>query len=112
MQDFHSHDVMQGIDQGRRAAVKRIPRLHLRLGEAVFPVLRFGQEGCVLEGRIMPRLRGLVDFYDGSTHAFQALIVAATLEGDEILCEFKRLTPVTEGPPPDFLIGGGEEGFL
>jgi hypothetical protein len=33
---------------------------------------------------------------------FQCLIVASTSEGDEITCEFKRLTHVTDKAPLDF----------
>ena len=102
MLEFLSKDIRDGLEMARRSKERRKTRLRVQVGEAVFPVLRFWHDGFVLDGSLTPRLRGLVDLYDGSRHVFQCLIVASTVEGDEITCEFKRLTHVTDKAPLDF----------
>lgn len=102
MQESLTRDVLAALDAARTMRDRKSSRLRLQVGEAVYPVLRFWHDGCVLDGKLAPKLRGLVDVYDGSRHLFQGLIVAATGEGDEITCEFKRLTPVTDKAPLDF----------
>ena len=102
MLEFLSKEVLEGLAMARKAKERRKSRLRVQVGEAVFPVLRFWHDGFVLDGALTPRLRGLVDLYDGSRHVFQCLIVASTAEGDEITWEFKRMTPVTDKAPLDF----------
>lgn len=102
MQEFLSKEVLAGLEMARKSADRKRSRLRLQVGEAVYPVLRFWHDGCVLDGKLSPRLRGLVDVYDGSRHIFQCLIVATSGDGDEITCEFKRLTPVSDKAPLDF----------
>jgi hypothetical protein len=91
---------------GQTAAPKktgaRKTRLRVRVGDAVYPVLRFWHDGLVLDAGLTPRLRGLVDVYDGARHIFQCLIVASTVEGNEVICTFKRSTAVVDKAPLDF----------
>ncbi len=102
MLEFLSKEVREGLEMARKAKERRKSRLRVQVGEAVFPVLRFWHDGFVLDGALSPHLRGLVDIYDGSRHVFQCLIVASSKDGDEISCDFKRLTPVTDKAPLDF----------
>ena len=102
MLEFLSKEVREGLEMARKSRERRKSKLRVQVGEAVFPVLRFWHDGFVLDGSLAPHLRGLVDIYDGSRHVFQCLIVASTAEGDEITCEFKRLTQVTDKAPLDF----------
>lgn len=102
MLEFLSKEVREGLDAARKYKERRKSRLRVQVGEAVFPVLRFWQDGFVLDGALTPHLRGLVDVYDGSRHVFQCLIVASVAEGDEIFCEFKRMTPVADKAALDF----------
>lgn len=102
MLEFLSKEVREGLDMARKAKERRKSKLRVQVGEAVFPVLRFWQNGFVLDGALTPRLRGLVDVYDGSRHVFKCLIVASIAEGDEITCEFKTMTPVTDKAALDF----------
>ena len=84
------------------ARAQRKTRLRVQVGDAVFPVLRFWHDGIALDAAMTPRLRGLVDVYDGARHIFQCLIVASTVENGEVICEFKRSTAVTDRAPLDF----------
>ena len=112
-------DLLDGFRAARRRQARRRSRLHIRVGEAVFPILRQWPGGFSLDATSTPRLRGLVDLYDGPRHILQGLIVAwvetdaGAAEADEIRCEFKHVTFVAEGPAADFWRGEpGPVGFL
>ncbi|MFN4203256.1 MAG: hypothetical protein ACK4GM_09390 [Tabrizicola sp.] len=103
MLEFLPIEVREGLDAARRRDQKRKSRLRVQVGDAVFPVLRFWDNGFALDADFSPgKLRGLVDVYDGSRHAFQCLIVASGIENGELVCDFKRATAVTERAPLDF----------
>ncbi len=95
-------NIKDGLDAARMQTLKRKSRLRVQVGQAVFPVLRFWHDGFALDASLAPKLRGLVDVYDGATHKFQCLIVASTLEKDDLICDFKRATAVTDTAPLDF----------
>lgn len=102
MLEFLPKEIAEGLDAARRADRSRKSRLRVQVGEAVFPVLRFWHDGFVLDGSLTPKLRGLVDVYDGSRHIFQCLIVASTEENGDLVCEFKRSTAVRDTAPLDY----------
>lgn len=101
--NFLSKEVREGLDAARAQDRNRKSRLRVQVGGAVFPVLRFWHDGMVLDGKLTPHLRGLVDVYDGSRHIFQCLIVASVTDGDELICDFKRSTIVDDRAPVDFV---------
>lgn len=106
MLEFLPQEIQEGLAAARRRSMRRKSRLHVQLGDAVFPVLRFWHDGLALDAGLAPaRLRGLVDVYDGPRHVFQCLIVASALEGDELLCEFKRATAVADRAALDYWRG-------
>jgi hypothetical protein len=100
--EFLPQEVKDGLDAARLRDQSRRSRLRVQVGEAVFPVLRFWHDGLALDGKLTPHLRGRVDIYDGARHVYQCLIVASSLEHGELICDFKRSTPVTEAAPLDF----------
>lgn len=102
MLNFLSKEVREGLEMARKSEQRRKSRLRVQVGEAVYPVLRFWHDGMVLDGKLTPHLRGLVDVYDGARHIFQCLIVASVAEGDELICDFKRSTIVSDSAPLDF----------
>lgn len=102
MLEFLPKEVREGLDAARKREQKRRSRLRVQVGDAVFPIQRFWDDGFALDAALTPRLRGLVDVYDGARHIFQCLIVASTTEGDSLVCEFKRSTPVMDTAPLDF----------
>lgn len=105
--------LLDGFHAAQRRQARRRSRLHIRVGEAVFPVLRQWPGGFSLDAASAPRLRGLVDLYDGPRHILQGLIVAWVEDADEIRCEFKRATVVSDGPAADFWRGEpGPAGFI
>ncbi|HMO06695.1 MAG TPA: hypothetical protein PKD10_03470 [Paracoccaceae bacterium] len=102
MLEFLSQEIRDGLEAARKRALRRKSRLRAQVGDAVFPVLRFWDDGMALDAGMTPHLRGHVDVYDGSRHLFRCLIVASTVENGEIICDFKRSTAVAASAPLDF----------
>lgn len=103
METYLSKEIQQGLAAAQKLARSRKNRLRVRAGDAVIPVLRFWDKGFAVERETAPKLRGLVDIYDGSRHMFQCLIVASDEEDDEMRYDFKRATPATDHAPLDFV---------
>lgn len=102
MLEFLPKEVRDGLEAARLRDRKRRARLRVQVGNAVFPVLRFWEDGFALDAGMAPKLRGLVDLYDGERHIFQCLIVASTVESGELVCDFKRSTMVLDRPALDY----------
>lgn len=102
MLEYLPQDIRDGLEAARRRDQRRRSRLRVQVGEAVFPVLRLWDDGLALDAGMAPHLRGLVDVFDGARHICQCLIVASTTENEELICEFKRMTAVTDRAPLDF----------
>ena len=102
MLEFLPKDIRDGLEAARKRDRKRKSRLRVQVGGAVFPILRFWDEGFALDAGLAPHLRGLVDVFDGAEHIFQCLIVASVEEAGELVCEFKRSTAVLDRPALDY----------
>lgn len=102
MLEFLPQEIRDGLDAARKREFARKSRLRVQVGEAVFPVTRFWHDGFALDAALTPHLRGLVDVYDGSRHIFQCLIVASFIENGDLVCDFKRVTLVSDRVPLDY----------
>lgn len=102
MSTYVSKDVASGLEQARRAKMARKSRLRVKIGDDVYPVLRFSEKSFAIDAENAPHMRGLVDIYDGARHLYQALIVATSFDGFAMIYEFKRNTPATDRAPLDF----------
>ena len=102
MREFLPREIREGLEAARKRDLRRKSRLRVQVGGAVFPILRFWDEGFALDASMTPRIRGLVDVFDGANHIFQCLIVASVTEGGELVCEFKRSTAVLDRPALDY----------
>ena len=87
---------------GRRT---RAAPLTVRAGGRSWPVLRRVPGGFTLAAEDAPRLRGLVDLYEGERHVMHCLVVGADGDGVEARFEFKRATPARDAAPLDFFAG-------
>lgn len=105
MTTFLPKDVQAGLDAARKKSLKKKSRLRVETNGERFRVLRFSETGFTLDLENAPRLRGLVDLYDGGRHVYQCLIVASEVEGDEMRYEFKRSTATFDKAPVDFYRG-------
>ncbi len=103
MLEFLPREVREGLEAARRRDVRARSRIRVHVGEFVYPVLRSWPGGFALEAEHAPHLRGLVDLYDGSRQIMQCLIVASSVEGGEVICDFKRATPTTDRAALDYL---------
>lgn len=102
MLEFLPREVRDGLEAARKKALRRKTRLRVQVGEAVYPVLRFWDDGLALDAKLAPHLRGLVDVYDGANHIFQCLIIASSQDDGELVCNFKRSTAVLDRPALDY----------
>ena len=114
MLEFLPEDIRAGLAQAQRRAQRRQSRLHIQLGDMVFPILRFWESGLSLDGALAPgKIRGLVEVYDGPRHIFQCLIYTSEHEGDELICAFKRMSVIAEAPAADYWRGENQpQGYL
>jgi len=103
MSEFLPKEVREGLELARKQALRRKSRLRLYAGGEIFPILRFWDTGFALDIEDAPRLRGLVDVYDGEHHLYQCLIVASEESGGTIIYEFKRSTAALNKAPLDFV---------
>ena len=102
MLEFLPQDIRDAIASAYKRERRRKSKLHVQCGDAVFPILRLWEGGFALDAALSPQLRGLVDIYDGSRHIYQGLIVASEPADGEVLCDFKRLSVVSDQQPLDY----------
>lgn len=102
MTDFLPKEVREGLKAAQRKAERKRSRRTVHVGDEVFPILTYAEEGFSLDADHAPQLRGLVDIYEGPRHLYQALIVASGREGDRMRYEFKRNTAASDRAPLDF----------
>ena len=102
MLEFLPEDIRRGLLLAQDRASRRARRLSVHVGDAVFPLLRLWDTGCAVDSTRVPRLRGLVDLFDGPRHISHCLIVAVSDDNGTMSYEFKRETPVMDRPPVDY----------
>ena len=100
--EFLPKEVREGLELARKRDLRKKSRLRVHVGDDVYPVLRFWENGFALDIEDAPHLRGLVDIYDGGKHLYQCLIVASDEENGEMQYEFKRSTAAVDKAPLDF----------
>ena len=103
MIEFLPKEVVEGLRQAHVRQLAKKSRIRVQVGEDVFPVLKLWRDGFALDIENAPKLRGLVDLYDGIRHMSQCLIIASSEEGDLMHYEFKRNTATSERPAADFV---------
>ena len=102
MYEFLPEAVRQGLDEARKAALKRKDRLSVHDGDDTYRIRRFWDGVFALDLNGSDRLRGHVDIYDGPRHLYQCLVVSSVVEDNERVFEFKWLRPVADGPAADY----------
>ncbi|MDZ7910011.1 MAG: hypothetical protein U5N10_18525 [Gemmobacter sp.] len=102
MLEFLPKDVREGLVLAQTRKAQR-SRLRVQLGQAVFPVVQLTADTIVLEAGLSPRLRGVIDVFDGARHILQGLVVATRQEDGLLVCSFKRSNTVSDTPPLDYV---------
>lgn len=104
MNDYLPKEVREGLERARKAQMLKSSRLCVHVGDEVYRILRLWSSGFAMDAEDAPKLRGLVDLFDGPRHLYQALVVTSDEENGERVFEFKRATPATDFVPPDYEI--------
>ena len=103
MLEFLPREILDGLREAHMNTLSRKSRLRVRVGDEEYKVLKSWHDGFALALEDAPKLRGLVDLYDGARHLSQCLIVASAEDGDMMVYEFKRNTASAEKPALDFV---------
>lgn len=102
MSEFLPKEVRAGMEEARKRDLRRRSRLRAHVGEDIYPILRFWEDGFALDADQVEHLRGLVDIYDGGRHLYQSLIIASDVAEGELICVMKRSTAAHDAAPLDF----------
>lgn len=90
------------LRNAQKAATRKRNRLRVEANGQSYRINRLTSEGFALDAEDSPKLRGLVDLFDGGRHLSQCLIVAANEDDGEMIYDFKRNTAANDGAPLDF----------
>jgi len=96
-------DVRLGLQEARKASLRRGDRLCVHDGRNVYRINRFWVDGFSIDSVHAAKLRGRVEIYDGARHLYQCLIVNSSEEADETVFDFKWMHPVRTHPAVDFV---------
>ncbi len=110
MLEFVPPEIREMLRRPRRRDRLRGRSLRLHLGDAIFPIRRLWDDGLAIDAARLTRLRGRVEIREGNRRVWTCLIVAAEIEGDELVCSFKRLSPAQDSAPADYWRGAPEPG--
>jgi len=103
MIDHLPEDVRLGLENARKASLRRNDRLCIHDGDDIYRIVRFWNDGVSIAGKHSDKLRGRVEIYDGARHVYQCLIENGRTENGECVFDFKWLHPVHEQPASDFV---------
>ncbi|MEP3347302.1 MAG: hypothetical protein ABJN34_07175 [Litoreibacter sp.] len=103
MIEYLPKEIVDGLAAARLKADKKKTRLRIRSGDDLIPLVKLTGSHFTIEKDKAPRLRGLVDIFDGARHLYQALVVATSFDGDTVVFEFKRNTATASHPALDFV---------
>lgn len=102
MSEYLPEAVRRGLEEARKSAQRRSSRLCVHDGDTVHKVLRLWDTGFALDAEDAPVLHGHVDLYDGMRHLYQCLVIGSSVEGGEMIYEFKWSTAVSDRPALDY----------
>ena len=103
MIEYLPKDVVEGLREAHVRQLARKSKIRVHVGDDVYPVLKLWRDGFALKIENAPKLRGLVDLYDGVRHMSQCLIIASSEEGELMHYEFKRNTATADRAAQDFV---------
>lgn len=112
MSDYLPKEVREGLELARKQTLRKQSRMRVRAGDETFTILRYWDGGFSLDAEDAPKLRGLVDVYDGARHVSQCLIIASEEDAGERRFEFKRATQAADNAPLDYEEIAGPVAFL
>lgn len=102
MSDFLPKSVRDELAAAQKNARRSRATRVVHVGDEAFAILEMTEDGFSVDAEDAPRLRGLIDIYEGPRHLYRALIVASEQVGDLMRYEFKRNTAASMQAPVDF----------
>ena len=103
MTTFLPKEVKEDLEKARAIEKRRRARHRIRFDGNMYPVIDLWENGFSVESKDAPKMRGLVDIFEGSTHLSRCLIIASNEWNGEVAFEFKRSTLVEDQAPIDFV---------
>jgi len=102
MIDHLPEDLRAALAQANTARQRRASRRLLHVNDRAYPILRSWPGGFAIDAADLGPLRGQVEITDGVRDAWLCLIIASRIEGDMLICDFKRITAARRAPPVDY----------
>lgn len=97
-------EVQEGLERARKRSSARNRRLALHVKDAVFPILRLWDTGLSVDATRLSALRGFAEIHEGPRLVMTCLIMATEIQDGELICSFKRASPVMDRAAPDYEI--------
>ena len=102
MFQFFSNDLADGLAAANAQKAQRKTRRRLVADGREYPLSNLWHDGLAVDASLTGHLRGLVDVYDGAKHIQQCLIIASEVQAGQLICTFKRATPISDRPALDY----------
>lgn len=102
MSEYLPQSLREELLRARQDAAAKRTRLRVEAAGESYRLTKLTRAGFSIAIEDAPKLRGLVDLFEGGRHLSQCLIVAAAEDGDQMVYEFKRNTAAHDGAPLDF----------
>lgn len=103
MSEYLPKEIRDQLAAAQRHVKRKRATRSVHVGDEAFAILEMSDSGFALVSEDAPRLRGLIDIYEGARHLYQALIVASSEDGDLMRYDFKRNTATASTAPVDFV---------
>jgi hypothetical protein len=103
MTDYLPKELRDQLAAAQRHGKRKRATRSVHVGDEAFAIIEMTDAGFALDREDAPRLRGLIDIYEGPRHLYQALIVASAEDGDLMRYDFKRNTATATTAPVDFV---------
>lgn len=103
MSEYLPKEIRDQLAAAHRHVKRKRATRSVHVGDEAFAILEMTGDGFALMAEEAPRLRGLIDIYEGAQHLYQALIVASAEDGDLMRYDFKRNTATASTAPVDFV---------
>lgn len=104
MSEYLPKEVREGLAGAAEPQVTIKRRLKVKAGGHSFTILREWDTGFSVDAAEAPRMRGLVEVYDGQTLVRQGLVMATEESSGQMCYEYKRTSRSLDGPALDYEI--------
>lgn len=104
MSEYLPQEIRDQLAAAQRHVKRKRATRSVHVGDEAFSILEMSDDGFAVVADEAPRMRGLIDIYEGAQHLYQALIVASSQDDDLMRYDFKRNTATASTAPVDFIL--------